>query len=300
MKAPTRPVPGKLYRSVINVIGAKLPNVNVPSLGYRIDNFAIDENDDRERPVLGIEARGEDDTWENLYLRMEINATGLSIGTFTHCWASEYIYDEDGQEVWRKPGTIRMIVEKEGDPLIEEDTLPHTTLLFIDISVHIARFYSRAFPYHHIGLLLLRTPLVGFELNAEILLDFVKIGELVTASRTNAKPTLRRICKVTEDLVSDSFSSEHIEEFYIVRSRDAAHDFLKSQNIERRLAVDCKLWAELLVVRDWQDRGEAIVKRRAPQPGAAEEVRSAFRRERVLPRGGSSGGGGGRRLARES
>ena len=39
---------------------------------------------------------------------------GLSIGIFSHCWMSDYLYDEDGREVWRKPGTIRMVVEKGG------------------------------------------------------------------------------------------------------------------------------------------------------------------------------------------
>ena len=39
---------------------------------------------------------------------------GLSIGIFSHCWMSDYLYDEDRREVWRKPGTIRMVVEKGG------------------------------------------------------------------------------------------------------------------------------------------------------------------------------------------
>ena len=83
------PRPGKTYRSPINVIGAKFADVNVPSLGYRIDNVAIREQPGEIWPLFSVVARSEDDTWEKLYVKMEMNVTALSIGTFTQCWLSE-------------------------------------------------------------------------------------------------------------------------------------------------------------------------------------------------------------------
>ena len=165
-----------------------------------------------------------------------------------------------------------MIVDKEGDPRVREDTPANLTVLFIDQSNHIARLYPRVFLYHYIGLLLLRTPLVAYELNAEILLNFFKIGELITASRTGRKPTLNRIYAATEQLMKDAYTRAEINEFWIVRSRDAAHDYQQSQNIERKLAVDCKLWAEELVVKDWMDRGEPIVERIPPESDTTQSV----------------------------
>ena len=129
---------------------------------------------------------------------------------------------------------------------------------------HISRFYPRVFVYHYIGLLLMRTPLVGFNLNGEILLNFFKVGELVSTSRTRAKPTLKNINAVTQEL-DGSYGASEIREFYKVRSRDVAHDYQQSQNIERELAVDCKLWSEELIVKDWMDRGVELVKR-SPHP----------------------------------
>jgi len=50
---------------------------------------------------------------------------------------SDYLYDEDGREVWRKPGTIRMVVEKEGDPLANEPNPAHMATTMIDLPFHI-------------------------------------------------------------------------------------------------------------------------------------------------------------------
>jgi len=65
---------------------------------------------------------------------------------------------------------------------------------------------------------------------------------------------------VCKKLGSD-YSPSEIMEFFKVRSRDAAHDHQQAQNVSRELAADCKLWSEQLVIYDWMDRGEELVKR---------------------------------------
>jgi hypothetical protein len=71
--------------------------------------------------------------------------------------------------------------------------------------------------------------------------------KLVTASNLNARPKLKDIITVSQDLGS-GYSPSKIAEFYKVRSRDAAHDHHQAQNISRELAADCKLWSEELVI----------------------------------------------------
>lgn len=259
MTEPMSPEVGHLYKSPINVIGTEIENFNVPSMGVRIDRLPIEEKDGEFWHILSYRAAHFEQTWEILYTKMEWFVTALSIGIFSHCWLSDYVYDEGGKEVWRKPDTIRMVVEKEGDPEVNELTPAHMASTMIDLSYHIAEFYPRVSVYHHIGLLLLRTPLVALNLNAEILLNFFKIGELVTESRKDAAP-LKQIIQVSKELESGYDESE-IKAFYKVRSRDAAHDYGQSENISRLMAADCKLWAEELVVKDWMDRGEELVKR---------------------------------------
>ena len=253
MVAESRPQSGSLYRSPINVIGTRLADINNRAMGVRIDNLPTNEKGEEVWPVLGLIATDADPTWELLYVKMEMYITGLSIGTVTHCWLSDYIYDENGKEVWRKPRTIAMVVDKEGDPLSREDTSPNMTSFMTDLTFHISRHYPRVFLYHYIGLLLLRTPLVGHDLNREILLNFFKIAELVTATRTDKKATLKVISLTSRELYSH-YNDSRIKEFWIVRSRDAAHDHRQAQNVSRELATDCKLFAEELIFRDWQDR----------------------------------------------
>lgn len=260
MTEPTSPEVGHTYKSPINVIGTEIENFNVPDMGVRIDRLPIQEKDGELWHVLSYEAKEFERTWEILYIKMEWFVTSLSIGTISHCWLSDYIYDENGQEVWRKPVTLRMVVEKEGDPLVNLHTPSQMASTMIDLSFHIARFYPRVSVYHHIGLLLLRTPLLALNLNAEILLNFYKIGELIAASRANVKPNLMQVVKISKELNS-SYDASGIREFYKVRSRDAAHDYGQAENINRTMATDCKLWAEELVIKDWKDRGAELLKR---------------------------------------
>jgi hypothetical protein len=178
---------GHVYKSPVNAIGTEIENFNVPSLGVRIDRLPIEEKGGESWHILSYKATHFERSWELLYMKMQTFITGLSIGTITHCWLSDYIYDENGYEVWRKPDTIRMIVEKEGDPQELEPTPSQMASTMIDLSLHISRFYPRVFVYHYIGLLLLRTPLLGFNLNAEILLNFFKIGELYCAPKVGHK-----------------------------------------------------------------------------------------------------------------
>lgn len=264
MSSDNHPIQGRIYRSPINAIGEKFRDINVPDLGLWIESRAIKEQGGEVWPILSLRATPSERTWELLYAKMQVFITGLAIGTFTHCWLSDYIYDESGREVWRRPDTLKIITAKEGDPLRPEETPENLMPLVVDVSLHVARFYPRVFRYHYIGLLLLRTPLSGYNLNAEILLNFFKVAEVVTSSRSGIKPTLQRITKTSNDL-GISLSSAEIKEFWKIRSRDAAHDYGQAELVDREMAVDCKLWTEEMVIRDFQDRGTSVIRKKSTQ-----------------------------------
>jgi len=261
-----RPVTHAWYFSPVNAIGTTFTDINFPDLGLRLSNHAIKERGDEIWPVLGYRARADETSWEQVYVKVQAFVTGLAISSFSNCWLSDYLYDENGKEVWRKPRTISLVIDKEGDPLKKDETSANVTALMVEVAFHIANEYPRVLLYHHIGLLLLRTPLVGYHVHAEILLNFFKIGELITARRVGQKPTLQRIQQVSQELASGYTASE-VKQFWVVRSRDAAHDHAQSENVSREAAVDCKLWAEELLINDWQQRGRRVVRRR--EPGAA-------------------------------
>ena len=258
MTADNRPVVNRIYRCPINAIGEKFPDISIPELGLWIASGSIQGLNGEAWPILSLRATPAELTWQLLYAKMQVFITGLAIGTFTHCWLSDHVYDEAGNLVWRKPDTVDLITSKEGDPLHPEATPPNLMPLVVHISLHVARFYPRVFRYHYIGLMLLRTPMPGIPLNAEILLNFFKISEIVTFSRTGGKPTLQPITKTSMDL-GVSASKAEIREFWKIRSRDAAHDHGQAEIVDRELAVDCKMWSEELIVKDFQDRGAAVL-----------------------------------------
>lgn len=254
------PVAGNWYNSPINA-WTTFADIRFPNFGLRIANHVIEERGGEVWPVLGYQATTFETTWELVYMKMETFVTGLAMGSFSNCWLSDYIYDDRGKQVWRKPGTVELVPENEGDPLNKLPTNVAMTTLMLDLALHAAMEYPRVLLYHHIGLLLLRTPLVGYHVHAEVLLLFFKIAELIVTKRTGQKANLKIIQQVCEELGS-GWDAGEIRNFYIVRSRDAAHDHAQAENVTRATATACKLWAEQLLFMDWKTRGVEAVKRK--------------------------------------
>lgn len=191
---------------------------------------------------------------EQIFLKFKFFSTGLSVATVGHFWVEDVLLDEDMQSIWKRRKAISLEVDKEID---RGGPVPLTVKEFVRADVvtfWIARNYPRVFNYHHIGLFLLRTAFATEYLYADVLLNFFKIVELVTYTRVKKPPGLKILLQESKKLNIASVEASEIKQFYYWRGRDAAHDWDKVRGITRRQAVECKMWAEELIIMDMIDR----------------------------------------------
>jgi len=87
--------------------------------------------------------------------------------------------------------------------------------------------------------------------------QYFKIVELVTYTRAKKKPELDVILRESKTLKITALDESEMREFYKVRGRDAAHDWDKVRGVTRRKAIECKMWAEELIIRDMLDRARS-------------------------------------------
>jgi hypothetical protein len=180
----------------------------------------------------------------------------LSVATIGHFWVQDVLLNEGLQPIWERKKVLRLEVDKEIEP---GGPKPLTVKEFIfggDVTAWIAMNYPRVFIYHDIGLFLLRSSLPVEYLYADVLLNFFKIVELVTYTRTKKKPELDIIVQESKTLKIIAVDESEMRKFYIVRSRDAAHDWDKVRRVTRRKAIECKMWAEELIRMDMLDRAK--------------------------------------------
>jgi len=254
--AAATPREGLVLRSPINSIGDKLLPFDVPELGIGV------VLNDSGWPFLSYTVNEKDDkAWSFLHAKLSSCVTALSIATSGHFWLDDRIFDEQGRILWERPKAVRLIVDKEGDPEAPDEVDTDLATAMFDLLYHINTHYPSVLLYHDVGRYLLRTSYPGHEFNADILLNFFKIGEVVTASLLQVKPKLADIQRASRELGIKHFSDTEIKRFYTVRSRDAAHDWLQTKPIPRELAVDCKMWSEAMIFKDWMHRGVPVVKR---------------------------------------
>lgn len=212
--------------------------------------------------------------WAFIWIKMSSFVETISIANFGNHWLDDRVWHE-GQIVWQRPPGVPLVEEKEGHPEKPQLTIrgPYLAAHVINLMYHIATTFPRVWPYHTTGCYLLRSAFIGRDFNADILLNFFKIGELITATMYKTKPHLKQIQQASRELGVDEFySDKEIAGFYRIRSRDAAHDWLKVQPVERSEALDCKLWSETMIQYHWQQKGvravQVIAKTQSPSPAS--------------------------------
>jgi len=194
--------------------------------------------------------------YEAILLKFRFFCTGLSVATIGHFWVQDVLLNEDLKPIWERKKIIGLEADREIEPtgptpLTDKDfTAGHK------VTYWIAKNYPRVFNYHYIGLFLLRSSLPVEYLYADALLNFFKIVELVTYKRVKKKPDLDLILQESKALKVEALDESEMKEFYIVRSRDSAHDWDKVRRVTRRKAIECKMWAEELIIRDMVDRSK--------------------------------------------
>jgi len=195
-------------------------------------------------------------SFEKMFLKFKFFCTGLSVATIRHFWVQDVLLNEDLQPIWERKKILRLEVDKEIEPTGPAPLTDKDFMVGHNVTYWIAKNYPRVFNYHYIGLFLLRSSLPGEYLYADVLLNFFKIVELVTYKRAKKKPDLDVILRESKTLKIEALDESEMQEFYIVRSRDSAHDWDKVRRVTRRKAIECKMWAEELIIRDMIDRSE--------------------------------------------
>lgn len=193
-------------------------------------------------------------SFEQMFVKMKFLCTGLSVATIGHFWVQDVLLNKELQPIWERRKVLDLVVDKEIDA---SGPVPLTVKEFVfaqDVTAWIAMNYPRVFNYHHIGLFLLRSSLAGEYLYGDILLNFFKIIELVTYARTKRNPKLEPILHESKTLKIIALDMKEMKEFYQLRCSDAAHDWDKVRGVSRRKAIECKMWAEELIIKDMLDR----------------------------------------------
>ena len=195
------------------------------------------------------------DSHELMFLKFKFLCAGLSIATIGQFWVQDVLLDENLQPLWVREKKLQLVKDKEISPSGPGPLTVRNYTSGEDVTAWVALQYPRVFNYYHVGLFLLRSSLPVEYLYADVMLNFFKIIELVTYKRTNKKPELDVILEDSQALKIISVDEAEIREFYIVRSRDAAHDHDQVRGISRRQAVECKMWVDELIIRDMVNRG---------------------------------------------
>lgn len=193
-------------------------------------------------------------SYEQTFLKFRFICAGLSVATIGHFWVQDVLLDEELRPIWTRKKSLRLVVHKEIEPDGPKPLTVGNYTLGEDVTAWIANNYPRVFNYYNTGLFLLRSSLPVEYLYADVMLNFFKIIELITYKRTNKKPELSVILEDSKALGIASVDEAEIRKFYIVRSRDSAHDHDKVRGISRRQAVECKMWVDELIIRDMIDR----------------------------------------------
>lgn len=193
-------------------------------------------------------------SYEQMFFKFKFICIGLSVATIGHFWVQDVLLDEELKPLWEREKTLQLVVHKEIKPSGPVPLAVWQYTLGQDLTAWIAINYLRVFNYYTTGLFLLRSSLPTEYLYADVLLNFFKIIELVTHKRTKRKPELDVIIADSKALNIASVDESDIRKFYIIRSRDAAHDHDKVKGITRQRAVECKMWADELIISDMIDR----------------------------------------------
>jgi hypothetical protein len=191
---------------------------------------------------------------EQIFMKFKFACVGFSIASLGQFWVESQLLNEELQPIWTRIKQIHLVVDKEIESKGKNLITAQNVIVGENLMGWISLSYPRVFLYYLTGLLLLRSDLPTEYLYADILLNYYKIIELITFKRTNRKPNLKTILSECKALYIMSVDEKDIKEFYIVRSQDAAHDYNNANPINRKQAIESKMWADELIIKDFLNR----------------------------------------------
>ena len=200
--------------------------------------------------------------------RAKMFATGLSIATFGHVWVEPVILDHERRVLWTEPKVLSLIVDKEVDPSGPQPLQLYEYVEAKQLVGWISAQYPQVLVFHYAGLFLLRSSL-GYDsadyFHAEALTAFYKMAEAVVSRRTGDRsPDLTLMQKVAAEL-KVSFDPTEIKALYIARGEAGAHGN-RLVVLTRAQAVEAKLFADMMVWKDYLDRRDGGIAVGGPLP----------------------------------
>ncbi len=175
---------------------------------------------------------GDVSDWSLVWMKMSFLVEAMSILTCSNLWIGDTLWC-DNKVAWQRPKGVGLVPEKEYsiEPIAIQELFGdmEVGVATVNLHYHIAINFPRAWGHHHTGCYLLRTSFPGVDYHSDALLNFFKIGEMITARMYAINPQLRDIQRASKELGLDRhFSDDDIANFYRIRSRDAAHDWLQA------------------------------------------------------------------------
>ena len=259
-----------VWVAIYNLGGATdvLPEFSLPDYGFGVGSNTAGSRGLWYRVGEGDLIEGDASDWAYIWMKMSYQVETLAILTFSNLWIGNRLWS-DSKVVWDRPRGVPLVPEKEysSEPVSIRETFGDVEVgvVGVNLQYHIAMNFPRAWAYHNVGCYLLRTSFPGHEYHADSLLNFFKIGEMVAARMYNVNPKLNHIKQATRELgLSGHFTDDDVKNFYRVRSRDAAHDWLTAENVEREDAVDCKMWAESMLINHMIAKGKTVLQVQRP------------------------------------
>ena len=255
------PKPGMVVWAQIN----SLDDSQLPGFSLADYDFGVGFNSENKpglwyRVKAGDLERGDASDWQFIWVKIGKLVETMSILTIGNLWIGNRLWS-DRKMVWERPRGVPLVPEKEYTTKEVELHIPGVPfgVGVVNLQFHIAINFPRAWIYHETGCYLLRSSFPGHDFSADSLLNFYKIGEMITAKLYTVKPSLKDVQTASHELGITQITSQDIKNFYKVRSRDAAHDWLTAEHVQREDAVDCKMWAELMIISHWQQKGFDVV-----------------------------------------
>jgi hypothetical protein len=259
------PAPGVIVRANINSLGG---GSDLPTFSANDFDFGVGASP-QGRPALWYKVAERDleqhnvADWQFIWVKMNNYVQTIGLLTIGNLWIGNKLWSGDGSVVWERPQGVQMVPEKEYsiEDLSVADMLggPQFVAALINFHWHVLNTFPRAMIYYETGCYLLRNSFPGHDFSADALLNFFKIGELVAAVMYQKNPKLYDIQAASRELKVECVTDADIANFYKVRGRDAAHDWLSAQHVNREDAVDCKNWSHVMLIHHWMKQGYDIV-----------------------------------------
>jgi len=190
---------------------------------------------------------------QDILLKFKLFCAGLSVATVGHFWVEDKLLDSNLRVILGEQTALVLLKGKELPDSGPSDLRVEQFGWGKQLVGWISSQYPHVFMYYSLGLFLLRVPSLE-NVYPEALLNFFKIVEIVTYTRSKKNAQLNVILSEAKSLDIKALNKTEIKKYYKVRGRDAAHDWGKTEPVEREDVINCKHVADEFIIADRKER----------------------------------------------